>query len=79
MRAGKLQHNIQEHCLPITSLEFHPSEELLASTSADRTACFWNVQDGQLIAKTAPDTSGDHHTHPPMLINPVIDLLQIVR
>ena len=59
LTAGKLQHDIHEHCLPITSLEFHPRKELLASTSADRQACFWNVQDGDLVAKVGPGTSGD--------------------
>ncbi len=44
---GKVRHRMRGHRGHITSLDFHPDSEIVASTSEDLTARLWNVESGR--------------------------------
>ena len=43
------------HSGAVNTLEFHPSECLLASGSADKTIRFWDVEKFELVSASEPD------------------------
>ncbi len=45
-----------DHRGPVTDVEFHPHEFLLASGSLDRTVKFWELETFSLISSSVPDT-----------------------
>jgi katanin p80 WD40 repeat-containing subunit B1 len=49
LTAGKLLHDF-EHKGAVTSLEFHPHEFLLASSSEDRTLKYWDLETFDMIS-----------------------------
>lgn len=59
LTAGKLLHDFQ-HEDSITGLEFHPSEFVLATSSADRTVKWWDLQTSELIDTAGPEVTGQH-------------------
>ena len=44
-----------DHNAPVTDVEFHPHEFLLASGSADGTVKFWDLETFSLVSSSAPD------------------------
>ena len=59
LTAGKLLHAFQ-HEDAITGLEFHPSEFVLATSSADRTVKWWDLETSELIDTAGPEVTGQH-------------------
>jgi len=59
LTAGKLLHGFQ-HEDSITGLEFHPSEVVLATSSADRTVKWWDLESSELIDTAGPEVTGQH-------------------
>ncbi len=59
LTAGKLLHEFQ-HEDSITGLEFHPSEFVLATSSADRTVKWWDLETSELIDTAGPEVTGQH-------------------
>ena len=57
LTAGKLLHEFS-HDDAITGLEFHPTEFVLATGSADRTAKWWDLETAELIDSASPETTG---------------------
>ena len=57
LTAGKLLHSFC-HEDAITGLEFHPSEFVLATGSADRTVKWWDLETSELIDTAGPETTG---------------------
>ena len=55
LQAGKLMKELPGHTGAINALEFHPSECLLASGSADKTIRFWDVEKFELVSVTEAD------------------------
>ena len=60
LTAGKLLHDFC-HEEAITGLEFHPSEFVLATSSADRTVKWWDLETSELIDTAGPETTGQRH------------------
>ena len=58
--AGRLMHEFKEHTAAITSLEFHPSEFLLAAASAEHTVALLDLDNVGLIDLLGPDQAGTH-------------------
>jgi katanin p80 WD40 repeat-containing subunit B1 len=52
LTAGKLIHDFDAHKGPISSVEFHPHEFLLATGSADRTVKFWDLETFSLVCSS---------------------------
>ena len=50
--------NFKEHKGPVTSVQFHPKEFLLATGSSDRTAMLWDLERFEVIFQTAPEANG---------------------
>ena len=63
LTAGKLLHDFQ-HEDSITGLEFHPSEFVLATSSADRTVKWWDLETSELIDTAGPEVTGQHQAGP---------------
>lgn len=63
LTAGKLLHEFQ-HEDSITGLEFHPSEFVLATSSADLTVKWWDLETSELIDTTGPEVTGQHQATP---------------
>ena len=57
LTAGKLMHDFTAHEGDITSVDYHPSEFLLATGSTDRTVKFWDLETFDMIASTQPETT----------------------
>ena len=57
LTAGKLLHEFQ-HDDAVTGLVYHPSELLLATSSADRSVKWWDLETLQPIDSTTPGTTG---------------------
>ena len=55
LQAGKLMKELTGHSGAVNTLEFHPSECLLASGSADKTIRFWDVEKFELVSVSEPD------------------------
>ena len=62
MNIGRPLTDFTDHRGAITSLRFHPSELVLASSSEDRTVHFYDVNDNRLLRTTAPDSKKQWHT-----------------
>ena len=45
-----------QHTGPVSDVEFHPHEFLLASASHDRTVNFWDLEKFALVSSTDADT-----------------------
>lgn len=45
-----------QHTGPVSDVEFHPHEFLLASASHDRTVNFWDLEKFSLVSSTDADT-----------------------
>ncbi len=56
IRVGKVLTEFSDHRGPVTDVEFHPHEFLLASGSLDRTVKFWELETFSLISSSVPDT-----------------------
>ena len=56
LRAGKMMTEFHDHKGPVTVVEFHPHEFLLASASVDRTVNFWDLETFKLVSKSEKDT-----------------------
>lgn len=54
IRVGKVLTEFSHHG-PVTDVEFHPHEFLLASGSMDRTVKFWELETFSLISSSIPD------------------------
>lgn len=52
LRAGRVLHEFTDHTGPVTSVEFHPREFLLASASTDKTAYFWDLDNFAPVSTT---------------------------
>lgn len=46
---------LKEHSGPVTDVSFHPNEFLLASSSADGTVKFWDLESFQQVSSTVND------------------------
>ena len=57
LTAGKLLHEFR-HEDAITAVEYHPSEFILATSSADRTVKWWDLETSELIDSAGPETTG---------------------
>lgn len=57
LTAGKLLHEFR-HEDAITAIEYHPSEFILATSSADRTVKWWDLETAELIDTAGPETTG---------------------
>jgi katanin p80 WD40 repeat-containing subunit B1 len=55
IRAGRLFKEFSDHTGPVTAVEFHPNEFLLASSSSDRSVNFWDLENFQLVSTTDRD------------------------
>ena len=49
LRAGKQLTELVGHTAPVTDVEFHPHEFLLATSSEDRSVCLWDLETFGLI------------------------------
>jgi katanin p80 WD40 repeat-containing subunit B1 len=58
LRAGRLLSELREHTAPVTEVEFHPHEFLLASGAADRRVLFWDLENFSLVSNSEPETNG---------------------
>lgn len=56
LRAGKMMTEFAQHTGPVSDVEFHPHEFLLASASHDRTVNFWDLEKFSLVSSTDADT-----------------------
>ena len=54
MTAGKLLHSIESHSGPISSLAFHPSEFLMASSSKDGLVRVFDLQTFECVSTSYP-------------------------
>ena len=57
LTAGKLLHDFR-HEDAITGVEYHPSEFILATSSADRTVKWWDLETSEMIDTAGPDMTG---------------------
>lgn len=57
MTAGKLLHEFK-HQDAITAIKYHPSEFVMATSSADRTVKWWDLETSELIDTAGPETTG---------------------
>ena len=55
--AGRMLADFKDHKGPVTSIEFHPREYLLASGSTDRTAKVWDLESFQLLTELGPESN----------------------
>ena len=55
LRAGKQLTELVGHTGPVTDVEFHPHEFLLASSSEDRSVCLWDLESFSLIGGGGED------------------------
>lgn len=58
LTAGKLLQDIKQHEHAISGLEYHPSEFMLATSSADRTVKFWDLETFELVDTAGPEATG---------------------
>ena len=57
LSAGKLLRELELHEGPITTLDFHPNEFLLASGSQDRTVKFWDLETFDPVSSADPEAT----------------------
>ena len=57
LRAGRLLSELRQHTAPVTEVEFHPHEFLLASGAADRRVLFWDLENFSLVSDSQPETN----------------------
>ncbi|UYV81194.1 KATNB1 [Cordylochernes scorpioides] len=57
LAAGKMLTEFRGHTGPITDIEFHPNEFLLATGSQDRSVKFWDLENFQLVCSTDGDST----------------------
>lgn len=55
IRVGRVLSEFSDHTGPVTDVEFHPHEFLLASGSLDRTVKFWDLETFSLVSSSLPD------------------------
>lgn len=56
--AGKALAELPGHSGPLTAVQFHPNEYLLASSSLDKTVRFWDMETFECVSQSAPDSAG---------------------
>ncbi len=56
--AGKMIADFKLHSGPVTSVQFHPRELLMASGSADKTVKFYDLERLDVVSETAPESNG---------------------
>ena len=56
LTAGRLLRELPPHEGPVTSVEFHPNELLVATGSADRTVKFWDLETFEQIDEATEST-----------------------
>jgi WD40 repeat protein len=54
MRSARLLQDLKHHTKRVHSLAFHPEEQLLVSSSADRTVSFWDLCTQEQCDKAGP-------------------------
>lgn len=52
LRTGSVLHDFIKHDGPVLSVEYHPHEFLLASSSTDKTVHFWDLDKFTSISAT---------------------------
>ena len=57
LTAGKLLHEFKDHSNAITGVKFHPNEYFLASSSADRTVKFWDLDTFSNVETAGPEAT----------------------
>lgn len=55
MSSGRLVHEFAPHDNKVTSLQFHPHEFILATSSADKTVRVWDLETWDLLKSIGPD------------------------
>ncbi len=49
--------DFRSHSAPVTSIQFHPKEFLMATGSADRTAKFWDLEKFEVVSEIPPESN----------------------
>ena len=57
LSAGRLLADFKHHEGPVTSVQFHPRDYLLASGSSDRTTKIWDLETFQLLSESLPESN----------------------
>ncbi len=50
--------DFKTHNGPVTSIQFHPREFLMASGSKDRTVKFYELERFRIVSETPPESNG---------------------
>ena len=56
--AGKMIADFKLHSGPVTSVQFHPRELLMASSSVDKTVRFYDLERLEAVSETTPESHG---------------------
>ncbi len=46
--------DFRAHTGPVTSIQFHPKEFVMATGSSDRTAKFWDLEKFEVVSEISP-------------------------